>query len=330
MIDYQVMKATLVGCLIFTFARSQTNDLDSSSESLQPNLPYSWIGSNALARLALVERQERLQFHCEEIMTREQLEERVLMPKDFKNILVNDKLGLLYCYVPKVACTNWKRVLMIASGKWLGDNPLEIPGDITHAAGTFQRLSNFTMLEIERKLASYDTLIVVRHPLERLLSAYRNKLESKNEKGSKYFQSRFGKKIVQNYRQNATQESLSKGDDVTFSEFVDFITDKNATGTSNEHWKPIHELCLPCKVNYNFISKYETLAEDAAEILERIGAGSIIFPMRSSTNEPTTAKLEHYYSTLSVKQLRKLAEMYRLDLRIFDYSLEEVLGFSVV
>lgn len=44
-------------------------------------------------------------------------------------------------------------------------------------------------------LGTYDKLIVVRHPLERLLSAYRNKLEAKYE-SSKYFQARFGKKIV--------------------------------------------------------------------------------------------------------------------------------------
>lgn len=85
---------------------------------------------------------------------------------------------------------------MIATGKWSGNDPLEIPADQAHSPGTFQRLSNYTLPEIERKLATYDKLIVVRHPLERLLSAYRNKLETKHEKSAKYFQSRFGKKII--------------------------------------------------------------------------------------------------------------------------------------
>ena len=76
----------------------------------------------------------------------------------------------------------------------------------------------------------------------------------------------------QKYRQNATQESLSKGDDVTFSEFVDFIVDDNENGVHNEHWASITQLCHPCLVNYNLVSKYETLAEDATEILERINA----------------------------------------------------------
>lgn len=85
---------------------------------------------------------------------------------------------------------------MIATGKWPGNDPLKIPADQAHSSGTFQRLSNYTLSEVEKKLATYDKLIVVRHPLERLLSAYRNKFETKHEKSAKYFQSRFGKKII--------------------------------------------------------------------------------------------------------------------------------------
>ncbi|KAM0728438.1 Carbohydrate sulfotransferase 11 [Formica fusca] len=297
-------------------------------KSLEPNkYIYSWTGPNALARSALVERQERLQYNCELESNEADIDE--LNPELFRNILVDDLHELLYCYVPKVACTNWKRVLMIATGKWSGNDPLKIPADQAHSPGTFQRLSNYTLPEIEKKLATYDKLIVVRHPLERLLSAYRNKFETKHEKSAKYFQSRFGKKIIKKYRSNATEDSLKNGDDVTFREFVDFVTDDSENGTRNEHWRPIYELCQPCIVNYNLISKYESLVEDATEVLERIGITSMNFPAKPSSSEPTSRKLDRYYSTLSYKQLRKLADLYKLDLRLFDYSLEDVLGFSL-
>lgn len=297
-------------------------------KSFEPNkYIYSWTGPNALARSALVERQERLQYNCE--LEDSEVDNNELNPESFRNILVDDLHELLYCYVPKVACTNWKRVLMIATGKWPGNDPLKIPADEAHSPGTFQRLNNYTLPEIEKKLATYDKLIVVRHPLERLLSAYRNKFEAKHEKSAKYFQSRFGKKIVKKYRSNATEESLKNGDDVTFREFVDFVTDDSENGTRNEHWRPIYELCQPCIVNYNLISKYESLIEDATEVLERIGVTSINFPAKPSSSEPTSSKLDRYYSTLSYKQLRKLADLYKLDLKLFDYSLEDVLGFSL-
>ncbi|XP_043664751.1 carbohydrate sulfotransferase 11-like [Vespula pensylvanica] len=290
---------------------------------------YSWTGPNALARSALLERQERLQYNCEEIIKRNNVENGTLSPESFRNILVDEQHELLYCYVPKVACTNWKRVLMIATGKWPGNDPLEIPADQAHSPGVFLRLSNYTAPEIEKKLTSYDKLIVVRHPFERLLSAYRNKLEAKHEKSSRYFQTRFGKKIIKKYRVNATQESLQNGDDVTFREFVEFITNDTENGTRNEHWRPIYELCQPCVVNYNLVSKYETLVEDATEVLERMNVVSVNFPSKPPSSEPTSKKLDRYYSTLSYKQLRKLEDLYKLDMKLFDYSLEDVLGFSL-
>ncbi|KAL0132974.1 hypothetical protein PUN28_000595 [Cardiocondyla obscurior] len=329
----RVWRIILLVAVWRTAARASANvpHIDSTDGDRKPFEPnkyiYSWTGPNALARSALVERQERLQYNCE--LESSEVDTTVLNPESFRNILVDDLHELLYCYVPKVACTNWKRVLMIATGKWSGNDPLEIPADQAHSPGTFQRLNNYTLPEIEKKLATYDKLIVVRHPLERLLSAYRNKLETKHEKSAKYFQTRFGKKIVKKYRPNASEESLKNGDDVTFREFVDFVTDDTENGTKNEHWRPIYDLCQPCIVNYNLVSKYESLVEDATEVLERIGVTSVNFPARPTSSEPTSRKLDKYYSTLSYKQLRKLADLYKLDLRLFDYSLEDVLGFSL-
>ncbi|XP_001603452.1 carbohydrate sulfotransferase 11 [Nasonia vitripennis] len=299
------------------------------AEEIEPDESlYAWSRSNALARSTLLDRQERLQYKCDQ-MSRGRSLEPIQDPAEFRNLLVDEKHKLLYCYVPKVACTNWKRVLMIATGKWKGNSPMEIPADLAHASGTFLRLSNFTIPEIEEKLAAYNKLIVVRHPFERLLSAYRNKFEAKRERSSAYFQSRFGRKIIKKFRPNATKESLLKGDDVTFGEFVDFVTKSNEYGTRNEHWNSISELCHPCLVNYNLISKYETLVEDATEILERIDVDSIPFPVRPQNSQPTSTILDKYYSSLTLSQLRDLAELYRSDLYLFDYSLEQILGFSI-
>ncbi|XP_015519195.2 carbohydrate sulfotransferase 11 [Neodiprion lecontei] len=301
----------------------------SRNDDAQPQPPttsYSVAGPNALARSLLVERQERLQKNCD---TLPRQRDQLVTSKIFHHLIVDELHKLLYCYVPKVACTNWKRVLMIASGKWQGKDPMEIPANQAHSPGIFRRLSKYTMEEIEEKLLTYNRLIVVRHPFERLLSAYRNKFEAKYN-SSMYFQSRFGKRIVKKFRSNATREALERGDDVTFSEFVDFVTTEDAeNGTLNEHWRPITELCHPCLVNYDLISKYESLVEDATEVLERMGAPWVRFPSGPQSSEPTSKRLGSYYSTLTFKQLQKLAKLYRLDFKVFDYSLEEVLGFSL-
>lgn len=64
------------------------------------NFKYSWTGPNALARSALVERQERLQYNCEEVLG--DVQDEISRPESFRNILVDDQHELLYCYVPKV------------------------------------------------------------------------------------------------------------------------------------------------------------------------------------------------------------------------------------
>lgn len=75
---------------------------DGDKKPLEPNkYIYSWTGPNALARSALVERQERLQYNCE--LESAEVDIAVLNPESFRNILVDDLHELLYCYVPKVS-----------------------------------------------------------------------------------------------------------------------------------------------------------------------------------------------------------------------------------
>lgn len=49
------------------------------------------------------------------------------------HILVDHTHKLLYCYVPKVACTNWKRVMMVLTGQSNASNLMDIPANVAHA-----------------------------------------------------------------------------------------------------------------------------------------------------------------------------------------------------
>lgn len=91
-----------------TAANANTNHVaqiylnDEDKKPLEQNkYIYSWTGPNALARSALVERQERLQYNCE--LESNEVDIAALNPDSFRNILVDDLHELLYCYVPKVS-----------------------------------------------------------------------------------------------------------------------------------------------------------------------------------------------------------------------------------
>uniref|UniRef100_A0A7M4FPQ4 Carbohydrate sulfotransferase n=1 Tax=Crocodylus porosus TaxID=8502 RepID=A0A7M4FPQ4_CROPO len=178
-------------------------------------------------------------------------------------------------------------------------------------------LSDMKPAEINYRLKHYYKFIFVRNPMERLLSAYRNKFGEIKE-----YQLKYGVEIVKRYRKNAGK---STGDDVTFSEFLQYLLDEEPE-RMNEHWMPIYNLCQPCAVRYDFIGSYETLNTDANHVLEQVQAPSFIqFPERQSWYKPVTAETLHYYLCKVQRGLiKELLPKYILDFSLFAYPLPNI------
>ncbi|TMS20480.1 Carbohydrate sulfotransferase 14 [Larimichthys crocea] len=153
-----------------------------------------------------------------------------------QHILVNDQYHFLYCYVPKVACSNWKRVLKVLSGAL---ESVDVNSKMNHHSDLVF-LSSLKPEEIRYRLKHYFKFMFVREPMERLLSAYRNKFGEIQS-----YQKKYGVEIVKRYRKSRAKDAPIKGDDVTFGEFVRYLLDEDVE-RMNEHWMPMYNLCQPC------------------------------------------------------------------------------------
>ncbi|KAM8921155.1 carbohydrate sulfotransferase 14 [Pelodytes ibericus] len=233
----------------------------------------------------------------------------------FKHILVNDKYRFLYCYVPKVACSNWKRVLKVLDGSL---ESVDVKTKMDHK-NDLVFLADLKLEEIQHRLKHYFKFMFVRDPMERLLSAYRNKFGEIKE-----YQQKYGMEIVRRYRKPGGAGG-SAGDDVTFSEFLRYLLDEDVE-RMNEHWMPMYNLCQPCAVHYDFFGTYERLREDANQVLESIHAPSYIqFPQRQAWYKPVTKDTLNYFICNTPKGLiKELLPKYILDFSLFAYPLPNI------
>ncbi|XP_044918189.1 carbohydrate sulfotransferase 11 isoform X2 [Felis catus] len=250
---------------------------------------------------------------------------RVLTPNDLKHLVVDEDHELIYCYVPKVACTNWKRLMMVLSGRGKYSDPMEIPANEAHVAANLKTLNQYSIPEINHRLKSYMKFLFVREPFERLVSAYRNKF---TQKYNTSFHKRYGTKIIRRQRKNATQEALRRGDDVRFEEFVAYLIDPHTQREEpfNEHWQTVHSLCHPCHIRYDLVGKYETLEEDSNYVLRLAGVGSYLkFPTYAKSTRTTDEMTTEFFQNISSEHQTQLYEVYKLDFLMFNYSVPSYL-----
>uniref|UniRef100_A0A1B0DHX0 Carbohydrate sulfotransferase n=1 Tax=Phlebotomus papatasi TaxID=29031 RepID=A0A1B0DHX0_PHLPP len=177
-------------------------------------------------------------------------------------------------------------------------------------------------IELMTSLNDSVSFLIVRHPFERLLSAYRDKIQ--NAAPTNTVLQNLSKVIIHNFRRNK-HSSLPQWP--TFPEFVDYIINKiHNYRELNMHWTPITKFCTPCQVRFDIIAKFETLEEDQRYIIDKANIGHIVSPQWKNSgkgNKSTVDLLEDFYKELSENQVKEMYELFKYDFELFDYSVGE-------
>uniref|UniRef100_A0A3P9M7B9 Carbohydrate sulfotransferase n=1 Tax=Oryzias latipes TaxID=8090 RepID=A0A3P9M7B9_ORYLA len=258
--------------------------------------------------------------------------------RELDHLIVDDTHQIIYCYVPKVACTNWKKVLVVlsqalispSSGKPYID-PEAVPAELVHNSSlhlTFAKfwhhygsLSRYLMA---LKLQRYTKFLFVRDPFVRLISAFRNKFGRPNEDFYKQFGSvmlrRFGN--VSGSLPETAAEAFAAGIKPTFQQFIAYLLDPETEkdGIFNEHWRQVYRLCHPCQVKYDFIGHLETLEEDTERLLKILKVDHLLHFPSGAHNLTSTSWEKDWFAQIPIATRKELYKLYEPDFEMFGYA----------
>jgi len=253
---------------------------------------------------------------------------RQAVPKKplWQNLICSKEHKVSICPVYKAASTFLlKKFLLIAPSKSYSKESVQ---HLEAQANVLAR-KEFGYLESWTKYPNFTTngvtMIFVRHPFERLLSAFRDKLEDPSVQGHKfneYYYNKHGRRVVMHYRKNHNSVTGPTWKYPRFSEFVDYVLGKDLR-YDDEHWAPFFKECTPCHINFTFIGHFETLYWDLHLLANKTGITQWDDKndyFQSATHRKVS---EEYFGTVEKDTIRKLYQRYKLDFELFGYSPED-------
>ena len=160
--------------------------------------------------------------------------------------------------------------------------------------------------------------MIVRHPLERLLSAYLDKLV-KITNSTRHLKWNYGRTMMAFARKIPRDETPLDGIGLTFNEFLYYLS-RHKTIEYQEHWRPMHQLCHPCLIQYDFIAKFETIEKDSNEILTRLGIDDPTIRYPKQVPSETASLLKELSNSLNALVMKKLYKKYEPDYKLFEYN----------
>ena len=194
-------------------------------------------------------------------------------------------------------------------------------GDVHHPRSllkyNLRYLDSYNKSEIRTRLQTYFKIVVARHPMVRLLSAYRDKLERKND----LFERIAGREIKKRY----FPANQSKDDQVTFEQFVHYLVDTDPA-RYDKHWLTTIFSCHLCEIQYDYVAKIETSYVDYPRIvslLKNISESkkrNLLKSMKVIKQTTHSDRVNEYYSRVPAKHLKIIENIYSLDMALLGYT----------
>jgi len=237
-------------------------------------------------------------------------EQMHLMPVE--NALVwEQKWHMLYCWIHKVASSTWSQLFFNLHGK-------KVPVSRLHEAAQYFHPDS---ARVSEAVSNSLVFTFVRHPFERLVSAYRDKFELARKYS--YVYSQYVTKILNIDNKQARVSHGLNSRRPTFKEFVNYLI-KEDVHKYNDHWIPYWLHCHLCQMEYDIIGKMDTWDQDVNLITDVTGLSTTNVTLtwtRRRSNSSSQIALD-YFSQLNKHSVKQLYQIYKIDFEMFEYSVQ--------
>ena len=255
-------------------------------------------------------------------------------------ITTEETKRLAYCHVPKVASTLW--MLTFAEMNHMEDNLTMYLNNHLALHGVI--FSDFSFeVRSEKEINDINTsklfkFVFIRHPFERLVSAYHDKFEytKQAEMMVPYFQHQIIKYMFKSLRKPKPTQMKTRARnpldiDMSFENFINFVLEEASYSKISEpskHWWPYSDLCKMCKIEFDFIGEIESLQTDVRCILKHFKSYTLLQKMldriKKKINDAggthTKNMTLEYFSKLSKETIQKLYYFYKVDFDLGRYA----------
>jgi len=235
---------------------------------------------------------------------------------NYTNFIYDEGRGIIFAYVPKVACTNWKSMMRYMAGyeNWL-DNRLAHDKE----NGGLRYLGDSAD---DQKIIARDDIpkfTMVRDPYSRTLSAYLNKVEKRLKADPPVSETDYWAKVladIEAFRVNTL--GAHRYDTINFEVFLYWLRDSGSWFVRDEHWAPQSILLRQPGVSFTKVGRFETLNEDAPDLLSAMGCDQGFPSQKDVKFAPTNAQQRlNAYMTDTAESL--IEEIFAADFVNFDY-----------
>lgn len=190
--------------------------------------------------------------------------------------------------------------------------------------------------------SSFTRALFVRHPFERLASAYKERIATlqKDRIEPEPHYDTIRKMICRRHvqlhpiKERVRIQELCNENIPSFEQFIRYILPNTKAPTEiarmDGHWKPYSIVCQVCDVKYNFIGKYETFNDDFTILLKRLNISDWNVSKRRGASGYTARQYQQLYSSLPDDLICRLKDIYRDDIQLFNYRIEDYINRTML